>query len=189
MISGTTRSKGLLLAAVLTGSLLVTTAVHADARGDATFIVDSLVNQTVMDAMFESIAPLTRAALVSALSQAEGAALSPAARDVVISQFLGEMQKNFLPKMRGEFVQVYLTEMTAPELSGLRAFLETPAGRGFAKKQSILIRSGSQAGARVGETVGIEAGKSIGRRLRDEGATVIADPKDLALLRRIFPSP
>jgi hypothetical protein len=90
--------------------------------------------------------------------------------------------------MVDEYVQIYMSELTPDELAGLRAFVETPAGQGYAAKQANLVRRGSQVGARVGRDIGALAAKVIAKRLATEGPNLIANPADLETLRRVFPN-
>jgi hypothetical protein len=73
--------------------------------------------------------------------------------------FLNEFRARFLGAMVDEYVQIYMSELTPDELAGLRAFVETPAGQGYAAKQANLVRRGSQVGARVGRDIGVLAAK------------------------------
>jgi hypothetical protein len=137
--------------------------------------------------MMDSIEPLTRQALMHSLSQGDNARLSASAHDVVISIFLKEFRSRFRGGMREEYVQLFVSELTPDELAGLRAFLETPTGRAFGNKQASIIRRGSQVGGRVGQGIGIAVAQDLGNRLAQEGNSMIADPADLELLRRVFP--
>jgi hypothetical protein len=170
--------------AVLAGS----PPADADTRDDARRIVQILVNQNVVNAMIDALEPLTRQALQQNLSQGEAAQVTPASRDLITTMFLNEFRARFLGAMVDEYVQIYMAELTPDELAGLRAFLETPAGQGFGAKQANLVRRGSQVGSRVGRDIGILAAKVIAQRLATDGPNLIANPTDLATLRRVFPN-
>ncbi|MBS0241995.1 MAG: DUF2059 domain-containing protein [Proteobacteria bacterium] len=176
-------------ALLVAASVFAPASASAGAREDATAITEQLINQNIIDAMFDSIGPLARQALQNALSQGPGAGLSAAARDVVITEFLHSMKNTFLSKMHDEYIQIYMAELTPDELAGLRGFLQTPAGSAYAQKQSALLRRGTEVGGRVGRVVGAEAGQDIGRRLAADGQSLIANPTDLAILRQLFPNP
>jgi hypothetical protein len=170
--------------AVLSGS----PPADADTREDARRVVEVLINQNVVNAMLDAIDPLTRQALQQNLSKGDAGQVTAASRDLITTMFLNEFRARFLGAMVDEYVQIYMSELTPDELAGLRAFVETPAGQGYAAKQANLVRRGSQVGARVGRDIGVLAAKVIAKRLATDGPNLIANPTDLETLRRIFPN-
>jgi hypothetical protein len=177
----------MVVACALIVGVVESSGADADPHSDAQQVVQILVSQSSIDAMLDSVEPLTRQALQHALSQGEDANLSASSRDVVITLFLREFRSRFQTAMRDELVQVYMLELSPAELAGLRAFLESPAGRSFGNKQASIIRRSSQVGARIGSGIGPVAGKAVADRLAADGANLIANPTDLEILRRTFP--
>jgi hypothetical protein len=177
----------IVVAFALAAGVVESSGADADPRSDAQQVVQILVNQTTINAMLDSVEPLTRQALQSVLFQGENAKLSASSRDVVITLFLSEFRSRFQTAMRDELVQVYMLELSPADLAGLRAFLETPAGRALGDKQASIIRRSSQVGARIGSGIGPVAAKAVADRLAADGNNLIANPTDLDILRRTFP--
>lgn len=174
--------------AAIVGTTFGSAPTRADAKIDAIFVVDQLVTDRAVSAIFSGMAPLLEQALSNAYTKGEARKLSQTSRQIVIKEFLKEFEAQFKVRMKTKIVDVYMGTLTKSELAGLREFLKTPAGAGFARKQPVLTKRGSAIGAEVGGELGSEINRKIGIRIAKEGENFIANNADREILLRIFPS-
>lgn len=152
--------------------------------GDAEYVVEQFITPEVfevgMSAMAEIMAQSIELEFVKQDTEVSAPVLTWLGREMGV-----QMARIMAQKVNADYVAAYENVLSADGLSGLRAFLETPAGREFAAKQGVLAREGAAIGEKYADEIAGEAVAAIvediqaGKFSEDTTSLVRAELKEL----------
>lgn len=171
-------------------SILQAGTAASDPRRDATFLVDTLVSDELIQATLESMRPLLKQAFRAPFESGSNArTLSKEAQNALIEAVYNQFANDFRVEMRQELISIYQGELSADTLAETARFFGTPEGQEFARALPRFTQRGSEAGQIVGSRVGRTVFPIVLRRLVEEGSPVFK-PTEIEvfenMLRRDF---
>ncbi len=159
-------------------------AAIADAKSDAEFIASVLQSDEVLAVQLQSLKPLLQAQLENTLRQS-GVQLSSQGSRKLSDLFIAEFNEVFADEMRAGYVKAHLAHMRDSDISALKAFLLTDAGKRWGASQADILSDISKFGEQAGQLAGLQVGVRISERLRTQGEQLF-EADDLRKLRSIF---
>ncbi len=143
-------------------------AQDSAARADADVIVASSGFEQQFQSSIAVMAPLISTSILGGIANEPGgdavlAAIDagfPGGRDAFATRFTNEFVEKFtlrLPEMRGLMTDYLVNNLTGAQLSEVRAFTETEAGRAYAAlslpMQNYMASEGERVGGEVAESI------------------------------------
>jgi len=168
----------IVVAAILfSGSLNV--GVAQDEPSDAEYIVEQLITPELFESAMAVMAGIVAQSIELEFKK-QGQEVSAPTLQWLGEEMSSQMGLIMAQKVSADYVRAYEKTLSEDALSGLRIFLESPAGQEFAVKQSILTREGAAIGEKYGEEI---AGEAVGvivaniqaGRLSDNVTSVVKD--------------